>query len=199
MLKRPLKRRYGKLTVIRTEMRMTGKRPRPITMVLVRCKCGVKKWVIPSHLNNGSNTSCGALGCRGKHHQSSSKTYGSWNAMLQRCYGETHPAYANYGGRGITVCLGWRIDFRNFLRDMGERPDEMTLDRKDNNLGYSKNNCRWATSEEQGQNRRNIVYVEFEGRTQTIQQWAKEKSINFQTLHTRIRRSRWDLKRAMCR
>jgi hypothetical protein len=74
--------------------------------------------------------------------------------MKARCYNPKATGYKNYGGRGIKVCKRWRQSFRAFLEDMGDRPEGMTLDRKDNNGPYKKNNCRWATPAQQRQNQR---------------------------------------------
>lgn len=78
----------------------------------------------------------------------------SWGEMIGRCTNQAHTDYANYGGRGITICERWRNSFEAFLSDMGERPARMTLDRRNNALGYSPDNCRWATATEQNQNSR---------------------------------------------
>lgn len=84
---------------------------------------------------------------------SKSSTYLTWNSMKQRCLNSKHKKYNIYGGRGITICESWYC-FENFLADMGERPKGKTIDRIDNELGYFKNNCRWATVSEQNYNRR---------------------------------------------
>jgi hypothetical protein len=86
------------------------------------------------------------------HHQS--RTYRSWNMMIQRCCNPRVEAYAQYGGRGITVCPAWRSDFAAFLSDMGERPLGTSLDRIDGGGNYEPGNCRWATASEQACNRR---------------------------------------------
>ena len=84
--------------------------------------------------------------------------YPVFNAMKARCLNKNNKKYPNYGGRGITVCDRWLkenpLGFNNFLEDMGERPDGMFLDRKDNNLGYSRDNCRWVTRKQSNFNTR---------------------------------------------
>lgn len=85
-----------------------------------------------------------------------SKTYLSWQALLARCTNRNAKNFPRYGGVGIQVCDEWRTSFPNFLRDMGERPEGTTLDRIDGALGYFQGNCRWATVQEQAENKRNL-------------------------------------------
>jgi hypothetical protein len=102
--------------------------------------------------------------------------YWLYASMKKRCYCKTNAAYHSYGGRGITVCDRWLmprgIGFRNFVSDMGPRPDGMTLERKDNNLAYGPGNCIWATMKDQGNNRRTNIRITFNGVTKTATQWA---------------------------
>lgn len=76
----------------------------------------------------------------------------SWYDMKRRCLNKSRPEYVNYGGRGITVCARWMV-YKNFLEDMGPRPEGLFLERKNNNLGYYKDNCKWATRQEQNSNK----------------------------------------------
>lgn len=129
------------------------------TMWLCRCSCGNEKPVVSSSLKNGKSTSCGHwksnfLKDRAKHNQHGTKLYRVWGQMIQRCTNPNHDSYHNYGGRGITVCDDWK-DFEIFALEMGEDWKEgLTLDRKDNDKGYSKENCEWVTRSEQLKNRR---------------------------------------------
>ena len=94
-------------------------------------------------------------------------TYNSWEAMNRRCSDPKHPWYDIYGGRGIEVCERWRRGtpnaFINFLNDMGERPAKnMTLDRRDANLGYFRDNCQWADKPTQRLNQRTKMVIDVE-------------------------------------
>lgn len=89
--------------------------------------------------------------------------YTVWQSMKRRCCNPNSPSYHRYGGRGISVCKEWMNDFKQFVSDMGERPEGTSLDRMDNALGYSKDNCRWATRQEQQRNREYKVMVTIEG------------------------------------
>ena len=129
-----------------------------------KCDCGNETVVYLHHLKSGGTKSCGCLKkemiglTNYKHgHAGNSKTtkiYHAWEGMKARCYNKNYPKYDRWGGRGIKVCDRWLESFENFLADMGEPPGkEYSVDRKDNNGNYEPNNCRWATDDEQQQNR----------------------------------------------
>ena len=119
------------------------------------------------------------------HGKAHTKIYGIWAAMLARCRNPNTAAYNNYGGRGITVCDEWN-DFSAFYRDMGDPPHGMTLDRKDNNQGYSKENCRWAPRQMQARNRRGRRMVTVRGVTKSLAEWSDETQISISTLWARL-------------
>ena len=121
------------------------------------CDCGARVVVNGRYLRAGQRKSCGCLWSlwrhTTKHGMSGTREYWSWIAMMRRCFDPRHPAYENYGGRGITVCEDWRSILAWFA-DMGERPAGCSLDRIDPNGNYEPGNCRWADAEQQTQNRR---------------------------------------------
>jgi hypothetical protein len=108
--------------------------------------------------------------------------------MRNRCYSSKNPSFEHYGGRGIEVCQQWRDDFDQFVADMGQAPEGRSLDRIDNDLGYSPENCRWATIKEQLNNQRRNHRITHDGQTQTLAQWADQLGIRVDTLHKRIGR-----------
>lgn len=163
---------------------------------LAQCECGTLRPVAASNLRSGASGSCGCRGsaaiadARRVHGQWGTPTYGSWAAMNRRCRAEPR-----YLARGITVCSRWSV-FANFLADMGERPDGKSLDRIDNEKGYSPENCRWATARQQNRNTTRNRRVTFEGRTLCVTEWAAELGMPPKTLALRFARG-WSPERAL--
>jgi hypothetical protein len=129
--------------------------------VKYRCICGTEKILLKQAVDRGTTLSCGclkleynALGRNLRHGQSRTVEYDTWCKLIARCTNPDSKDWPRYGGRGITVCDGWRHSYEQFILDMGKRPeDKSSIDRIDNEKGYSKDNCRWATTKEQAWNK----------------------------------------------
>src|SRR5882762_3274341 len=115
-----------------------------------------------------------------------SKTYSAWLSMKTRCYNTKQADYPRYGGRGITVSDEWKNNYSQFLADMGERPEGMTLERIDNSKGYSKDNCKWATRKEQARNLRSNVLITYQTESLTLAEWAERLGCHPGTLQWRV-------------
>lgn len=126
---------------------------------ICRCRCGSEVSVQSTDLRSGHTKSCGCHRAdvsrmrETTHGQSKTATYDIWAGMIGRCTNPNDSVWEYYGGRGIKVCRRWR-KFENFFADMGERPTGRSLDRKNNDQGYSPGNCHWATKKQQANNRR---------------------------------------------
>ena len=184
--------RFGKLCVIG---RVAGR-----SMWLCRCDCGKEKAIRSDHLKSGATTSCGCLvdsmlknGLRTVHGESKrsgrSVEWLRWSAMISRCYkAYSGECYKRYGARGIKVCDRWLKSFPAFLEDMGRCPAGFTIERINNDGHYSPDNCKWATRQEQANNRRTNHLIRFNGETLTASEWERRTGIKSLTLIARLRR-----------
>lgn len=172
---------------------------------ICKCVCGDLKRIRIDHLVDGSTRSCGCYkttllsthGQSARYKNHGGGTYGIWHNMKSRCLNPNTKSYVRYGARGITVCQRWLDSFENFYADMGERPDGMTLERKDNSKGYSPDNCKWASVAEQTRNTRQNIFLTYNGRTQTLTDWASEVGIGMGTLWSRLNILGWTLEQAL--
>ena len=114
------------------------------------------------------------------------RAYFAWRNMRSRCYNPKNASYKYYGGQGITVCKRWRDNYDAFYDDMGDPPEDMSLDRINNSKGYSPKNCRWATNKQQHNNRRDNVRITCFGKTKTITEWAEWVGVSVDTMWKRL-------------
>lgn len=166
---------------------------------LCDCECGNTIKVPTARLRNGKTRSCGCLALESRklhsgksqitHGMTNSSEYRVWGAMNNRCSNPKNPNYPHYGGRGITVCDEWKNSFEAFYRDMGPRPSlAHTIDRKDNNGNYCKENCRWATKKEQANNRNCTPFYDFRGERLPITEIARRLNLSIDTIRSRLSR-----------
>ena len=180
-----------------------------------QCDCGNKKSISETNLVREHTKSCGCLRSKiskesvkvmiesnrangspatthGKRYESAWTT---WSHMLDRCNNPNCSQYSHYGGRGIQVCERW-LKFENFYADMGDRPENLSLERTDNSKGYSPDNCKWATKKQQARNTRTNQVLDWQGESLCIAEWAERLNLNAKTLYTRLYAG-WDTERIL--
>jgi hypothetical protein len=175
-------RQFGRLTVIRRAENTKSR----MTQWLCRCECGTEKAITVANLGSNTN-SCGCLrntqGALTRKHP----LWGVWSGMIQRCTDHNCEAYPNYGGRGIVVCERWR-SFPNFLEDMEASFFKgASIERDDVNGDYEPSNCRWATSKEQGRNKRNSIMIETPWGRMNIAEAAERIGMDRSRFKTRVK------------
>lgn len=186
---------------------------RTIPMYECRCDCGTEKTVPYNNLKSGATKSCGCYRLeimaeeRKKSHPRHGHTaggrptteYKAWCHLVSRCTNSDDPAWHRYGGRGITVCDRWRGSFEAFLEDMGPKPSpDLTIERVDNDKGYYKENCVWATRRQQADNTRKAVHHELDGETHNQSEWGRVNGIKQCTISLRLKRG-WSKEEALTR
>ena len=182
-------KKFGRLTVLKDTLERKNKHP----IYKCICDCGNIVYVKGCHLRSGHTKSSGCLRHEKynlKHGKRYTRLYKIWLNIKQRCNNLNNPRYKDYGGRGITICDEWLNDFMAFYNwsvKNGYR-DNLTIDRIDNNKGYSPLNCRWATINEQANNTRSNVYLTYDGKTQTMKEWVNELNVPYGTIKQRHRK-----------
>jgi hypothetical protein len=201
---------YGLLTVTRQAGMHTSPSGTRSAEWYCDCSCGTKDVVRTARylrLSTDKTKSCGCVHAakvkimlverNTTHGQAATRLYAVWSSMKSRCLNENDTEYANYGGRGIIVSQEWLMSFEQFKADMGEPPTSLhTLDRREVNGNYSKANCRWATMQEQNNNRRNTVMITLGERTQSLMDWSRELGIPRCTIRYRLRHG-WSIEKTL--
>ncbi len=190
--------RFGRLVVIDCFHELHGKRN--MLVAHCRCDCGQEKNVFWQALADGRTKSCGCLSrelikqrnlmLATKHGGSRTRLYRIFQSMKGRCYRPQHIHYANYGGRGIGICDEWRDNFAAFREWAISHgyDDSKSIDRIDNDRGYSPHNCRWVDAMTQGNNRRTCHMLTLDGQTHTIAEWSRLTGIGKTTIRERLNR-----------
>lgn len=202
--------KYGRLTVV---SKGKGKRyGRSLTSVVTWhciCECGTEVEVTANGLKSGVSKSCGCLRkenlktANTTHNRTKdpitgkvSKEYRTWQNMKARCENPNHRHYHLYGGRGINVCDRWQ-SFAAFFEDMGSPPtDRHSIDRIDNDSAYTPENCRWATQRDQINNRKNTVFIEYNGERLPSSEWSARTGVPIKSIYVRLRLG-WPVERAL--
>ena len=180
---------FGRLTVVkRVENSKKGE-----AQWECRCSCSNVLFVASEKLRKALVESCGCLKVEQgktpytKHGLRDLPEYDIWNNMKRRCHIKTHHKYKDYGARGIEVCDEWYSSFTKFYEDMGPRPSpDHSLERKDNNKGYFKENCKWATREDQQNNRRITPFYLYNGVYKSLTAHCRDLGIDRRKVYSRI-------------
>ena len=191
--------KFERLTIIsRAE---NNKRGRAMWNCL--CDCGKTKKIIGVTLRSGRSKSCGCIRSEMNterltvHGMTHSPENAVWRCMKQRCYNPNNKEFHNYGSRGIKVCDRWLESFNNFIEDMGERPTHKhSIERINNNKGYSPGNCKWATMKEQSRNKRETKFFTIDGIKKPLVDWCDTLGMKRSTVYERIRNG-WPVEKAL--
>ena len=186
-------RTFGRLQAIEVDGKINGK-----TAIRCICDCGSETRATVAHLVQGRRVSCGCYNPgRTTHGKRRSRVYGIWCDMIKRCYNKNCISYRYYGERGVTVCDRWRESFQNFFSDMGDPPDGLSIDRINPRLGYSPENCRWATYQQQAENRTCQKFYSYNGNEYTLPNLCRLIGVNYRTMRNRLFRSKMPFEKAV--
>jgi len=181
--------KFGRYTVIKEVLKKHKTR-----RFLCRCDCGNENKIYIHSLRNGDSKSCGCarterfIERNTVHNLSRTNLYYVWASIKQRCLNKNHKNYHRYGGRGIEICKDWMDDFMNFRRwaTLSGYSKKLTIERKNNDLGYSPDNCEWIPQSEQAKNTCRTRNVTINGETKTLKGWAAYFNLNHNTVYQRV-------------
>lgn len=191
--------RYGRWVIVNeVEFNNAGSRK-----FICKCDCGTMRAVRLTHLRQGVSKSCGCLGGElsrkraTKHGYAGTALYACWQDMIKRCINPKHKRYKDWGGRGISICKEW-MDIESFVKwaQASGYKEELLLERIDNDGNYEPSNCRWATMQEQGNNRRDNRFIAYKGETKTLTQWSRKLGLSSSALSERLKRG-WTIQKAL--
>ena len=189
---------FGKLHVLRQDSHSL----RGNAKWVCRCECGTEKSIVGAYMRSGRVISCGChrkqllASSRTKHGMTNSPTWSVWREMRKRCSNPKADSYKHYGGRGITVCQRW-ADFSTFLADMGERPENGSIERVNVNGNYEPGNCVWIPAPEQHNNPRRTIFVSLNGESVCLKEACKCLGLRYSRVYERIQRLGWSFEKAI--
>lgn len=191
--------RFGRLVVVSNADAINGKR-----RFSCRCDCGNQAIIRMDGLIQGGSKSCGCLRSEVTiarhltHGQRRTRLYRLWRNIKSRCLNPNFTDYPNWGGRGITICDEWmRFEpFYKWATSHGYR-DNLTIERRNNNMGYSPDNCCWATAIQQARNKRNNRVLTYRGESKTLSAWSELVGIKAQVIGMRIDRLGWSVEKSL--
>lgn len=195
-------RKFGRLTAL---YRLHNYHDKKNSYWLCICDCGNLKESRLPDLKSGNTKSCGCLNSEiskyrmTKHGKHNTRLYHIYCGMKNRCQNCNDPKYPNYGGRGIKVCDEWLNDFMAFYNwaiDNGYK-DDLTIDRINVDGNYKPDNCRWATPKQQSNNKRNTIYINYNGESKTLSEWCEVLNLNYYTVYDRLYRYNWSIENAL--
>lgn len=197
-----------------TVLKEAGRNKSGGAMFLCRCSCGKEKIVEGRSIRSGTSTNCGhkrkevrnerAIAAVTKHGGKKERLYSVWTGMKERCNNPNSKFYFRYGGRGIKICDEWNDSYATFREwalkngyDPSLKKGECTIERIDNDKGYSPDNCIWASSKVQCNNRSSNHILELNGVSHTISEWSNITGIRKDTLRRRVCVYGWNVERAL--
>lgn len=196
--------RFGRLVVTKLGEQKVLPSGQKMRTWVCTCDCGNTVTVYQQHLRRGDTKSCGCYRLENStnihttHGETKTRLYKTWDMMRQRCFNPNDHSYRYYGAKGITICEEWNdfLAFKQWALENGYK-DNLTIDRIDVYGNYEPSNCRWSDSYTQANNKTTSRYLEYNGKKQTITQWAKELNIPMETLYRRVTKLNWDIESAL--
>lgn len=194
---------FGRLLVIKFAGYFPRKNGDRHAYWFCECACGTRKSYMAHCLISGMTKSCGCLlsdvtTMRNMiHGRTKTPEYTIWCLMRRRCYDHNSQDFQNYGGRGIDVCESWRSSFAAFFADMGKRPSSRhSLERLDNERGYSPENCIWATAIQQQRNKRSNRLITYNDETLCLAEWQERTGLPQGRIYDRLAHG-WSIEKAL--